>query len=277
MGDFSSFQAAFKNDGVVFLRGALDADAIQTAKEAFRWSVTHPGPAAAQFEGTEAAPARFYQDLINPDAMPHYLPMLERGPFANIVADVWGTPEVWFFYEQVFLKEGGEARRTPWHQDSSYLPIAGNDLAVMWISFDRLAKEDCLEFVRGSHRGPLYDGTRFDPKDDTAPLYGEGTLPRLPDIEKSRASYDIVSWAIDPGDIILFHPAMLHGGAPTHQGGRRRTLSLRFFGCDAVFSGRPGVIDVRPGAPESRFQEMKRTIGDGGPFRHPAYPKLRPR
>lgn len=28
--------------------------------------------------------------------------------------------DVWFFYEQLFLEEGGTMRRTPWHQDSSY-------------------------------------------------------------------------------------------------------------------------------------------------------------
>ena len=32
-----------------------------------------------------------------------------------------------------------------------------------------------------------------------------------------------------PGDVVLFHPSMLHGGSPTHPGMRRRTLTLRFF------------------------------------------------
>jgi ectoine hydroxylase-related dioxygenase (phytanoyl-CoA dioxygenase family) len=143
-------------------------------------------------------------------------------------------------YEQVFLKEGGESRRTPWHQDSSYLAIAGEHLAVAWISFDPVAKTDALEFVRGSHRGVLYNGSRFALDDDTAPLYPGEALPRLPDIEAGRAAWDIVSWETAPGDVVLFHPAMLHGGAPTHPGQRRRTLTLRFFGRDARYDPRPG-------------------------------------
>ena len=119
---------------------------------------------------TKNSVATFYQDLANPQAPAAYRRMLEASPAPDIVAALWGTPDVWFMYEQVFLKEGGESRRTPWHQDSSYLPIDGNDIAVMWISFEPVAKENALEFVRGSHRGVLYDGSRFDPEDDTAPL-----------------------------------------------------------------------------------------------------------
>lgn len=29
-----------------------------------------------------------------------------------------------------------------------------------------------------------------------------------------RAAFDILAWAVDPGDVVVFHPAMLHGGAP---------------------------------------------------------------
>ena len=111
-------------------------------------------------------------------------------------------------YEQVFLKEGGENRRTPWHQDAPYLSVEGDHLAVVWISFDPVTKADSLEFVRGSHRATLYNTSAFDPTDETAPIY-EG-LPRLPDIEADRSRFDIISWAVEPGDVLVFHP----GDAP---------------------------------------------------------------
>jgi len=140
-------------------------------------------------------------------------------------------------YEQVFLKDGPAARRSGWHQDSSYITVDGSHLAVVWIAFDDVPEEDGLELVPGSHRGPLYNTTRFDPDDETAPLF-EG-LPRLPDIEADRSAWDIVSWAVRPGDVIVFHPQVLHGGGATHDGRRRRTLSLRYFGQDATYVTRP--------------------------------------
>lgn len=202
-------------------------------------------------------------------------------PIPEIVAELWQKPDVWYMYEQVFLKTGGEAeqaRRTPWHQDLPYLPVCGNDLAVVWISFEPLTADESLEFIVGSHHGTLYDGSRFDPKDDTIPLYGTGDLPRLPDIEANRADYDIVSFPITPGDVVVFHPAMLHGGAASAPGKKRCTLSLRYFGDDAIVAWRPGdtmerIAKIGPG-PNVHPMTLAKKEGEGAPFRDPGFPKV---
>jgi ectoine hydroxylase-related dioxygenase (phytanoyl-CoA dioxygenase family) len=258
---------AYARDGVVFLPRALSPQALAEAQAAYDWSLAHPGPLASQVP--QATRSTFFQDLYNPDCLNGYRAMLEASPIPRLVADLWGSPDVWFMYEQVFLKEGGETRRTPWHQDSSYLAVAGEHLAVVWITFDPVAKADALEFVRGSHRGVLYNGSSFELADDTAPLHPRSALPRLPEIEADRSAWDIVSWAVEPGDLIVFHPKMLHGGAATHAGRRRRTLTLRFFGENAVYDPREG----RAGPRVAGFHERMRA---GAPFRDPAFLKLAP-
>jgi ectoine hydroxylase-related dioxygenase (phytanoyl-CoA dioxygenase family) len=268
-------------DGAICLRGALDRAALERAQEAYDWSLQHPSPAANAVQGGEG---HFYQDLANPRALDAYKRVLLETNVASIVAELWDDPHVWFMYEQVFLKEGGANRRTPWHQDSSYLPVDGQRLAVVWISFDPVAREDSLEFVRASHRGTMYDGSRFDPADDTAPLYGDGSLPRLPNIEAERNRWDIVSWGVAPGDVLVFHPGMLHGGAATAAGKRRRTLSLRFFGTDAVFALRPFMSErvaaaraAQANRQESKdseanvFAKLPFSLSPGDPFRHPDF------
>lgn len=257
---------AWTRDGVVLLPGLLDAKAQGEALAAWEWSLANPGPGASRFRSH--AEATFYQDLYNPRCLEGYRDMLLASPLPKAIAGLWGSDEVWFMYEQVFLKEGGEARRTPWHQDSSYLAVGGDDLAVAWITFEPMSAADSLEFVRGSHRGVLYNGSRFELGDDTAPLWPGDALPRLPDIEADRARFDIVSFAVEPGDVVLFHPRMLHGGAPTRPGMRRRTLTLRFFGADAVYEPRPG-----PAGPRVAGFHDGMTAGD--PFRHDSFLKLR--
>jgi ectoine hydroxylase-related dioxygenase (phytanoyl-CoA dioxygenase family) len=274
MSHASANRDAFRKDGVVLLRGALDAAAMAEAQRAYEWSLANPSRGAATFPGSDGV---FYQDLANRNAGPAYARVLAESPAADLAGELWGSPDVWFMYEQVFLKEGGKTRRTPWHQDTSYLPITGEQLVVMWIAFDPVAKEHALEFVRGSHRGVLHDGSRFDPDDDTAPLYGDGTLPRLPDIEKERERFDIVSFAVEPGDVVAFHPSMLHGGAPTPAGGRRRTLSLRFFGADVRYAPRQGFGVMLPDEPTTYFEELPGRLEPGDAFRHPGFPKVRPR
>src|SRR5204862_6177096 len=102
----------YARDGVVYLPGALGAEAMADAQAAFEWSLAHPGPGASRI--SQATDSTFYQDLYNPDCLTGYRAMLEASPIPAVVAELWGSPDVWFMYEQVFLKEGGDTRRTPW-------------------------------------------------------------------------------------------------------------------------------------------------------------------
>lgn len=276
----------YANDGVVFIPNALTPATLASAEEAYDWSLRNPGPGASMLPSK--GDGTFYQDLANPNAFAAYHELFACPEIGELVAGLWGKPEVWFMYEQVFKKTGGTTRRTPWHQDASYLPVQGADLAVMWIAFDRVSTANALEFVRGSHQRILYDGSRFDPEDDTAPLYGGGAMPRLPDIEADRERWPIVSWATNPGDVVIFHPRTLHGGAATDASITRRTLSLRFFGDDALIAQRPGAVSIERqvespvakavtmttvGLSEHPLTRM-RGLADGLPFRDPAFPKI---
>jgi hypothetical protein len=261
-----NLRETFARDGVVCVRDALAPHALQLALDAFEWSVVNPGPfSGVAYATTDGA---FRQDLCNPGCLGSepYRRLLADPTVPALVADLWGSDEIWFMYEQIFLREGHAARRSAWHQDSSYLTVDGDDLAVVWITFDEVPQELALEFVRGSHRGTLFNTTSFDPDDETRPLF-EG-LPRLPDIESDRSAFDIVSWAASPGDVLVFHPRMLHGGGPTLAGGRRRTLSLRYFGTDARYASRPG------GGVAPRVPGLAERLVPGDPFRDPAFPRV---
>jgi len=103
-----------------------------------------------------------------------------------------------------------------------------------------LPKHNAIEVVRGSHLGPQYDGSAYDdPYNLAKPLHGGDWTP-LPDIERERkgdpASWDVVSYAYEPGDVVVFHPYCLHGGAPLEAAcPERRTSVLRFLGEEAFY------------------------------------------
>ena len=182
-----------------------------------------------------------------------------------MTAELMDADHVWFMYEQVFHKVESGNPRTPWHQDTSYLSAQGADLLALWISFDAVPAPAALEFVCGSHLGPLFNTSRFDPEDFTLPIFESDSVPSLPDVEAHRSDYDIVSFATEPGDVIAFHTSVLHGGGATDQmTPERRTLTLRFFGDNAFFAERPG-----PGGPF--YSDLKNVIKPGQPFRHPRF------
>ena len=267
----------FRENGVVCVRNALDERALGLAVQAFQWTLGHPGHGAR--EVLAGKPGAFYQDHSNPAAFPYYRPLLCETPLSQLVAGVIGSRNLWFLYEQIWLKDGGGRLATPWHQDLPYIPVEGDHLVTVWINLEPVRHEDSLEFVVKSHRGPLYNPTAFDPEDPSASMFDGGDWPSLPDVAATREQWPIVSWAIEPGDIVIFHMATLHGGAATRNGGRRRTISLRFFGDHAYCASRPetGLADIdQLRYDDGRNDPVKQMAHatPGSPFRHVAFHKV---
>jgi hypothetical protein len=276
----NKLQSEFRENGVLLVKRAINPYAVRLAEKAFNWSLNNPGPCARNvFAGK---PGEFYQDHSNPECFHAYRELLCDTNIPDLIAGILGCDNLWLLYEQIWLKENGNRQRTPWHQDIGYIPLEGDDLAVLWTNLDVVRRENSLEFVLGSHRGPLFNPTAFKADDPSAAMFADGVWPHLPDIEAKRSCFPIVSWSLQPGDAIIFHPAILHGGAPTRQGERRRTLSLRFFGDRAFCAERPddGLADIDRLTHDDGGSDPMKAMARAKPgdlFRHPKFPKLRPR
>lgn len=275
----TALREAYRTDGLIKLEKLLDAEMLAKCRVNYDWSVANPGPFAFNiFNGTQHTTIN---DNSNPAAQPRYKELVNAPVFADALAEVWGSEHVWYFGEEIFGKEGGKVGRSPWHQDTSYLPWTGKHWANLWISFEPLPKANAIEVVRGSHRGITYDGTTFvDPTNPTEPLHGGDTWPRLPDIEAERKvnpkAWEFVSYAADPGDVIMLHPHCLHGGAPVDANcPNRHTLVLRFFGDDATFRALPE--KSASGYPRQGilFADELAHLEDGDLFRSPAFLQIR--
>ncbi len=257
--DWAAAARTLSEDGVVRLPGALADTALAQIESAVEASFAQPSDGAVNFYPKEQA--RFFQDRGQ-----NFLPLVREIGVDTMVEALWGEPRLWYLGEQLFLKDGGHSRRTPWHQDTSYLRMRGEQMVACWITLDPLPREHCLEFVRGSHHGTLYNGSSFAAHDDTDTLYKDSPLPRLPDIQSDRQAFDIVSWDLAPGDVIVFHLGVLHGGGGTEPGMRRRTASLRFMGPDVVYDAR---VRDRGGAEAGNDAALSGIYGqlsDGQPF-----------
>lgn len=273
-----SLRKAFLHDGAVLIKGVLGQEHLVQCRSAYDWAVENHGPHAFRiFDGTEQ---QSHNDNANPRAKARLEELQLNLPLGQLFADLWDSEHVWYFAEEVFLKAGGRGARTPWHQDTSYLPWAGMHWGNAWISFESVPKQNALEIIRGSHRGARYDGTTFrDPNDPTQPLHGGGVLPRLPDIETERKrdpdAYDILSWATEPGDVVVVHPGALHGGAPVDAAfPERHTLVFRFFGDDATFQPLPDHSDAGYARNGVLFVEEMAALKARDPFRSPTFRQL---
>jgi len=256
----------YDEDGVVLIRKALSPVWLDLIEMGVKRNLMNPGPQATRY--FEGKPGEFYDDHCNYDNVPEYRRLLEDSPIADMMRRLLRTQQLWLFYDQIFVKEGGWSRPTPWHQDTPYFIAEGKQLGSAWITLDSVSGDEALEFIPGSHRGPLYNGANFDGAEANAPWYEGGDMPRLPDINADRAMWNIVSWPVERGDILFLHPSILHGGAQMREGGRRRTMSIRFFGDDVRYVERPG----KPAPP---FFGISEVLKPGDPLRHPYFPRIR--
>jgi ectoine hydroxylase-related dioxygenase (phytanoyl-CoA dioxygenase family) len=169
---------------------------------------------------------------------------LEAG-LGGIAGQAMRATEVRFYFDHLFIKEPETDQPTPWHQDLPYWPFSGQQVCSAWVALTANdVDSSALEFVRGSHlSGKRYRPTVFI--DDKADWIGASDDQACPDIESARDRYDIVSFAVEPGDALLFSAHILHA-APGNRSAtdRRVAISLRFLGDDATWDPRPGTDPI---------------------------------
>jgi hypothetical protein len=272
---FTDYAQEFRVDGVVCIPRALSTGDLRLIETAYDWLLDTLDPAINNIAAANSG-ATFFAAPGDSSAEPAFQEMLRDTAVADIALDLFGSGPVWYLEEQLFYKEAGSAPngvpRTPWHHDASYYPYRGSKHAVFWVPLDPVPQDCALEIVRGSHlSGALYRTPKFDPIDETLPLYADTSFPPAPTIEAERDKWDIVSWALEPGDVLIFHPAALHGGGATRPGGRRRSLTLRLGGDDLV-----RISDPDGDGPVQPFLEPYWALPLGAPISAAGAARLRP-
>ncbi len=259
----------YREDGVVHVPGLLHPEWLALVEQGMKRNADNPGYNCVHFY--EGQPDEYIMDHDNYAAIPEYQYLLRHSPIGDIMQFLLATDELYLFHDQIFIKRGGNNAITHWHQDLPYWIIDGTQLGSMWITLDPQPKEQCLEFIPGSHKGPQYGGSTFKHEDPTDPTYP--SLPRIPHIEAERDKWNIVSWDVQPGDVILLHPNVLHGGGGTGPGQQRRTITLRFFGDDAVIDGR---FEQSGELCSPFYPGLTRRLRPGDKVRDDRFPLIRP-
>ena len=218
--------AAFERDGALLLRGAIDT----------AWQERLRAAVARELE----RPQTFFGRRLLWRSDPDFASFCKESPAPLIAAELFGSAKVNLFMDQLFAKAPGETSRTGWHNDLPYWPLKGWQVLTIWVALDPVMKENgAFEFIRGSHKWnrryqPFYPdahggilkfkgakGERYDP---------------LPDFEAERDRYDIVSWSMQPGDVIAFHAMTIHGATGNMTAERwRRAYAVRYAGEDARY------------------------------------------
>ena len=252
----------YERDGVVCLRGVFEQNWIEKLRAGVSKNFATPGDFHRMYTPS-GNPGGFYDDYCNWQRIEEYRDFVLHSPAAEIVARLMRSNSARFYHEHVLIKEPGTAEKTPWHHDQPYYGVDGDQLCSMWLPLDAVAKNVCPEFVANTHAsGTLYYPRQFVSGENYSE--NEEQFESVPDIEAKREQYDILSWALTPGDCIVFHMRAVHGAPSTvNSHSRRRGFSGRWLGDDARFATRPW--QTSPPFPELDLQP-------GDCMTHPLFP-----
>jgi ectoine hydroxylase-related dioxygenase (phytanoyl-CoA dioxygenase family) len=230
--------ATYQRDGVLVLRELLSPEWLERLASGVERNLAEPGEWAQHYT-PEGQPGQFFGDYCNWERIPELGDAALRSGLADVARRLMGSDTVRFFHEHVLVKEPGTREITPWHHDQPYYCVDGDQSVSFWVALDPVPASAGVEFVAGSHRW----GRWFVPRkfvDHTPYAEADTRFELVPDVDAARADLRIVSFDIEPGDVVAFHFRTLHG-APGTEGlaTRRRVVSFRWIGDDATFALRP--------------------------------------
>jgi ectoine hydroxylase-related dioxygenase (phytanoyl-CoA dioxygenase family) len=244
----------FRRDGVILLknlfpewveplRAGLQRNMDEAQNYAFPCDSVAPGG-----EG------RFFDSYCNWHRIPEYQAFVSQSAAAHLAAQFMRSQTAQLFHEHVFCKESGTQTATPWHHDLPYYCVDGIQNISVYVALDTTPAETAVRFLAGSHRtGQLYFPRHFVDGSDYA--QDDSAMTSVTPIIESFKDSEIRSFALEPGDVILFDFRTLHGTTDAPVQKRRRAFSTRWLGDDMVYCERAGEtspplkdLGVKPGA-----------------------------
>jgi ectoine hydroxylase-related dioxygenase (phytanoyl-CoA dioxygenase family) len=237
---------AYREDGVVCLRGMFDGGWIDRIYTAIDRVMAAPGERAR--EGVKAGQSgRFHANSFMSRWDEDFRDFVLHSPGGAIAGQLLDADEIRFFYDQIFVKEPQTASITQWHQDLPFWPVRGEAIVSIWLALTPVTKETSgVQYAAGSHRwNKFYRAitTDEDPRFATA---GEA-CPNF--IENPDPAVRLLSWDMEPGDVLVHHPLTAHGAAGNASSDRRRlAISTRYMGADVTWDPRSATMLI-PGDP----------------------------
>jgi ectoine hydroxylase-related dioxygenase (phytanoyl-CoA dioxygenase family) len=229
----------FADDGVTLIKGLLDHRWLGLISEGVEYNRSHPSAWSHWYTDSDEA-VGFWTDYVTWTDVEQYRRVAFESPLAGAAAQLMASDTVRFFHEHVLVKEPGTAERTPWHHDQPYYCIDGDQNVSLWVALDPVPRASGMRFLAGSHRWDRW----FVPRkfvDHTPYADAPGGFELVPDIdaEIDAGHHRVVSFDVEPGDVVAFHYRTLHDAPGNELASRRRAVSFRWIGDDARYATRP--------------------------------------
>lgn len=202
-------KAQFDREGYAIFRNVLDADLIAETSRHIDWLLEkNPG----------VRPEQLHHWLMKDD--PFWVRLISD-PRLLDVAEQFIGPNIALFASHYISKPPFDGQPVLWHQDGSYWPLEPMEVVTLWLAVDRADPENgCMRVIPGTQHTEL---KAMDAHKDEVSVLGSGISDEF--VDESKA-VDII---LDPGDVSVHHPNVIHGSNANTSPRRRAGLTIRYI------------------------------------------------
>lgn len=205
----SAAKEKFDSNGYVIFRNVLDRDLIAEASDHVDWLLErNPGLRGEQL----------HHNLMEHDA---FWVRLISDPRLLDIAEQFIGPNIALFASHYISKPPFTGQEVLWHQDGAFWPLEPMEVVTLWLAVDRAdAENGCMRVIPGTQNLNLIG---LEDASDKGAVLDKETPAEY--VDESRA-VDIV---LDPGDVEVHHPNIIHGSHANHSPRRRCGLTIRYI------------------------------------------------
>lgn len=237
---------------------ALDAEQVAHYRE-FGWvapiDVMTPDEAALLRTELETAEAAYPEHLHaeNRNNAHHSFPFLAelaKDPRIVDMAEALVGPNISLWSTVLFIKAPRSGSFVSWHQDARYMAVAPDNHVTAWLALSpSTLQSGCVSVIPGTHRNGMIQ------HEDT---FGEDNILTRGQRVVGVDDTEPVHLELQPGQMSLHHPWLVHGSQPNQTDDRRIGIAFQsYLGGDmAPLRGEHYVTHIRGGAVNPGFHEL---------------------
>jgi len=246
----------YARDGVVCLRGILQREWIDLLR---------PAAERIAIEKQDVGLLPTYPGRYMSRTVDEFRRFIFESPVAEAGARIMQSRQVRFFFDEMFVKGPQSDEATIWHTDRMGWPVVGKMVPSLWVPLTPITHGNSLECIPGSQTQDVKYWL-FSP--NARQMVRPPDRVPHPDGDALRADPDnrFLTWEMEPGDVLIVHPWILHYSHGNPTDGWRIALSVRMFGDDIRWQPRPDCVNLAGVS----FDEML----EGGTPQGPLFPVL---
>ena len=199
----------YENEGYTTVTNAIDDTLVARARSHIDWLLQH---------NPDKEPEELTQELMARDAF--WLRLVSDDRLLDIVEEFIGQ-DIALFSSHYIAKPPGGSQSVLWHQDGVYWPLEPKkDVLTVWLALDQTRPSNgCMQVIPGSQTLELQD---IEENTDV-----DNVLNSRIDMEIDKT--DAIPIELEPGDISIHHPNILHGSSANTSYNWRRGLTIRYI------------------------------------------------